>query len=164
MGPAASFDIILEYCQESIRVFSDFNDSWGVAMGYLLLGDHYNYNRKETEQAMRAYLISSQAFTAQENEWGLSLCYFGLMDLTERMGDLFESHQYGCLAEQLFRKLENNERVLYVNDKLAEHALKLGKLNDARRFYATNLALAEKSGFTDIQRKYQERLDQLNVM
>lgn len=164
MFPAASFDVILNYCQESIRLFDDLHDSWGVAMGYLLLGDHYNYNRKETELAMNAYLTSSQAFTVQENEWGLSLCYFGLMDLTERMGDLFESHQYGCLAEKLFRKLENNERVLYVNTKLAEHALKFGDLEDARCFYNTNLVLAEKSGFSDLQRKYQERLDQLNAM
>ena len=68
----------INFCQQSIDIFSILGDAWGMAFGRLVLADNANFWGGDPALARRSYEISLEAFTEMRNDWGRALCFSGL--------------------------------------------------------------------------------------
>jgi DNA-binding SARP family transcriptional activator len=163
IGPTMnSFPQTLALGQDCMRIFSKIGEAWEIALIQLVLGDIYNFGKGDPVQACEYYQTACQAFTSQGNQWGVSLCFNGLMDIAEREGNLELAYWYGCQALELSQQLENSGRIFIVNERLGDLAQRLGLTDEARNFFSVNLAACKRLGIKEAQQRYLERLEQLD--
>lgn len=162
IGPSPqSFRDSVNLMEKALEILTALGDRWGIALAQLVLGDIHNYGNQDSFQARAYYETSVQLFSQSENSWGLSLCYFGLMDAADREGNLEEAYRFGSQSRRLLCELNSSQRLLWTTHRLGQIALRLGKLEEARRFFAFNMDFSARQGDAEKQRVYQEMLAQL---
>jgi hypothetical protein len=81
--------------------------------------------------------------------------------LDEQEGNWEEAYQLGCKANDLMRQLNSQNRSLEVKQHLAENAIRLGKIEEARGFFSEILAYLTHNGDQERAHYYQKRLGAL---
>lgn len=162
IGPAKKpLQQTLDHAQLSFRIFKEQGNAWEIALVQLILGDMLNFGHGDLKQSRGYYQASLQTFSELGNLWGMSLVYNGMVLLDEQEGNWEEAYQLGCRANDLMRQLNSQNRSLEVKQHLAENAIRLGKIEEARGFFSEILAYLTHNGDQERAHYYQKRLGAL---
>ena len=148
--------------QECLRIFNLLGDVWSIALAQLILGDINAFGGGDFVQARSYYESSVQIFSNRQDTWGLSLCYIGLTEVAGREGKWEEAAQFGHLALGFLKRLESFERISFLRTQLAEAAIKLDRIEEAKHHFTENLNFFSQLGDAQSVQFCQQRLDQLN--
>ena len=147
--------------QECLRIFSELDDVWGIALAELIMGDICVFTGGELEQGRSYYESSMQLFNNMQDHWGLSLCYVGLTEIAYREKKWDEVSQLGAQAVGYLEQLGNVERMSYLRFLLGEAAIKSGRVEEAKIHFTANMEFYTHQGDERGRYYFQQRLDEL---
>jgi len=133
-----SQEVCSTLCIQSARIFEQLGDEWGQALSLMLQADYLSFFRQEFDHASGFYQTSLKIFAQLGNDWGQALCLNGLSMIEQKQQNLEESYRLGCQALEIFTRMGNYERLLWIHHNLGEMAVALGKLDEARQHFEAN--------------------------
>ncbi len=148
-------------CEDSIAGFLALGDCFGAGLGYVLLADYYNFSRKDDARAFNAYQTGLDQFDQIGNLWGKALCLFGLAAIKERAGDYIAGYHYQKESMEINEQINNLSRAMLSRSLLADLAAKMGKKEEAGRYYEANLAYFIQVGDDTARNFFRQRIAQL---
>jgi predicted ATPase/class 3 adenylate cyclase len=155
------FEKLMFFNQETLEIFEESGDQWGIALTLLIRGDLMNSNQQETEIIIPVFQKSLALFTEMGNLWGQALCNHGMAIVLRRQGQYSEALQVNQKAMDIYHQYGNLDRLIPVRHLSAELAETIGDLESARYHYTANRDYFDHTGNQEARSYYQERLDRL---
>ncbi|MBN1641211.1 MAG: hypothetical protein JXA09_08245 [Anaerolineae bacterium] len=151
-------------CHQCIAILERVGDTWGVALGQLILADEVTFGSAiDPEGGRSLYQSALQGFDRLGNAWGCALCLTGLAHLWRQKGRLEEAYRTGSQSLDTYAQMGDAWRVGFIHHMLGEVAEELGRLDDARRHYEGTLAHSAQARdvfLLDHCREHLQRLDE----
>lgn len=154
----------IAFIQESQALFSRLEDAWGVALAGVIRGDCTSFGQNDPASGSSYYQASLEGFTRLQNDWGRSICLTGLMTNALHQSDPERALRLGNQALDILRRLENRERMVWVNDLLAWAATQQGFIEQACAYYQDNLAIFTDLGDESQKQSYLIKIKELSTL
>lgn len=159
MGPGTlTAPQALDLAQQCVDIFRGQDDAWGVALAQLILADAANFGRLGVELAHRSYQAGLEGFTRLGNDWGCALCMTGLAHLELQTGHPREAYRIGCQGLEIYSRMGDVWREVFVRHILIEAAEEAGLLDEARSHLEASLAHFVRVGDERRQQEIREHL------
>jgi predicted ATPase/DNA-binding SARP family transcriptional activator len=153
----ASLDLLME----SRSIFGRLGDDWGHALATLVTADLANFTSMDLDLAQSLYSECRGSFERLHNPWGIALAQYGLAILAERENRLAEAAAMTANSLEIFTNLGDTGRMLQLRQNLGDLNLKMGRTNEAIRYFSANRDFFEQAGNREIAQKYSETIHQL---
>ena len=154
----------LDLLHQSIRIYEQLDDAWGIALARLVLGDTSLFSNHDLESSRDAYMASLALFEAAGNEWGQGKCLYGLATILQKEGRLAEAFALGERSLRLFERLNSTDSILYNRTTLADIAEAMGENELACPHLQALLAHYHQAGNAQAEASIRDRLDKLYKM
>jgi tetratricopeptide (TPR) repeat protein len=152
---------VMRICLQSIAIFQNQRDSWGVATASLITGDLELFDMHDKTSCTLHYQDALSLYREMGNDWGQGKCLFGLATQCQQAGQYEQAYELMSQSAQFFEALNTQASYIMAMMSLADLAEKLGRTTVALQHFQQLLHYFKQNGDEHNQTACQERIESL---